>query len=214
MAVDVKICGLNSLDAVEAAVDGGAAYVGLVFYQASPRAVTLDHAAKLADAVPSTVRKVGLFVDEPNETFARVLDHVPLDMLQLHGAESPERVSEIRDRFGLPVIKAIRLGTATDLAAADVYANADHLLFDAKPPPEMAGALPGGNAISFDWRLLAGHDWPTPWLLSGGLTAANLVAAVRASGARAVDVSSGVEERPGVKSSHKIANFLKLAQNL
>ena len=136
-------------------------------------------------------------------------------MLQLHGDETPRRVKDIRRRFGLPVMKAVKLASATDVAAADAYiAVADRLLFDAKPPPEMKGALPGGNAISFEWSLIAGRSWALPWLLSGGLHAGNLAAAIAATGATAVDLSSGVEDSPGRKNPEKIAAFLRLAATL
>ena len=136
-------------------------------------------------------------------------------MLQLHGDETPRRVKDLRRRFGLPVMKAVKLASAADVAGADAYmAAADWLLFDAKPPPEMKGALPGGNAISFDWRLIAGRSWTRPWMLSGGLNIGNLAAAVAATGATTVDVSSGVEDSPGRKNPEKISAFLKLAASL
>jgi phosphoribosylanthranilate isomerase len=165
--------------------------------------------------VPAGITKVGLFVDAADETIAQVLAQAPLDMLQLHGDETPRRVKDIRRRFGLPVMKVVKLASATDVAAADAYLTAaDRLLFDTKPPPEMKGALPGGNAISFDWSLIAGRGWSLPWVLSGGLNAGNLVAAVAATHATAVDVSSGVEDSPGRKSPEKIAAFLRLAASL
>jgi phosphoribosylanthranilate isomerase len=215
MSVDVKVCGLNTLDSVAAAVEGGAAYIGLIFYGPSPRAVTPSLARMLAAEVPQTIKKVGLFVDEADETLAATLAEVSLDMLQLHGTESPTRVAEIRRRFGLPVIKAVRLAGQADVGTAEAYVDvADRLLFDAKPPRTMKSALPGGNAVSFDWRLLAGRKWKRAWLLSGGLNAENLAEAVGVSGACAVDVSSGVEDRPGVKNPAKIRAFLAAARAL
>jgi len=215
MAIEVKICGLNSADAVAAAVENGARHVGFVFYPPSPRAIDAARAAELGRAVPAGITKVGLFVDAADETIAQVLAQAPLDMLQLHGDETPRRVKEIRRRFGLPVMKAVRLASAADVAAADAYlAAADLLLFDAKPPPEMAGALPGGNAISFDWSLIAGRGWSLPWILSGGLHAGNLAAAIAATHATSVDLSSGVEDSPGRKNPEKIATFLRLAASL
>jgi len=215
MAIEVKICGLNSADAVAAAVENGARHVGFVFYPPSPRAIDAARAAELGRAVPAGITKVGLFVDAADETIAQVLAQAPLDMLQLHGDETPRRVKEIRRRFGLPVMKAVRLASAADVAAADAYlAAADLLLFDAKPPPEMAGALPGGNAISFDWSLIAGRGWSLPWILSGGLHAGNLAAAIAATHATSVDLSSGVEDSPGRKNPEKIAAFLRLAASL
>ena len=215
MAVRAKICGINSREALDAAVAGGASFVGFVFYPPSPRALTPAAAGELAAAVPRTVGKLGLFVDDPDERIAEVLAKAPLDMLQLHGQETPARVAAIRRLFGLPVMKAVKVAGADDLAAADGYIGvADWLLFDAKPPKEMTGALPGGNALAFDWQLLAGRAWPSPWMLSGGLTPENLGEAVRISGARVVDVSSGVEAAPGQKDPAKIAAFLAEAARL
>jgi phosphoribosylanthranilate isomerase len=215
MALAVKICGLNSEAAVAAATAGGAAYVGFIFYPPSPRAIDAPRAAEFGRAVPAGIVKVGLFVDADDETIAGVLAEAPLDMLQLHGDETPRRVKEIRRRFNVPVMKALRIASAADLAAADEYLPAvDRLLFDAKPPPEMKGALPGGNALSFDWSLIAGRSWARPWMLSGGLNASNLARAIAATGAAAVDVSSGVEDAPGRKNPDKIAAFLELAAAL
>lgn len=213
MAVSVKICGINDIDAMEAAVDGGADLVGLVFFPPSPRAVTVEEAADLTELVPEGVLKVGLFVDADDRLLDGVLTQVRLDLLQFHGTESPERVEAVRLEYGLPVMKALGVSAAADLAAADAFAEvADRLLFDAKAPP--GALLPGGNAASFDWRLLAGRRWPLPWMLAGGLDAGNLAEAVRLSGARAVDVSSGVEEAPGRKSPDKIRAFLEAARRL
>ena len=209
MGVRAKICGINSRAALDAAITGGAAFVGLNFYAPSPRSLAVAAAAELAAATPIGIGKVGLFVDEPDERLAEVLAALPLDMLQLHGGETPERVAAIRRRFGLPVMKAVKVAVAGDVAQAEAFIGvADWLLFDAKPPKDMTGALPGGNAIAFDWTLLAGRSWPMPWMLSGGLTPENLAEAVRITGARVVDVSSGVEDQPGAKSPAKIAAFL------
>jgi phosphoribosylanthranilate isomerase len=215
MAVAAKICGLNEAAAVAAAVAGGAGFVGFVFYPPSPRAVTPAAAAALAAAVPESVARVGLFVDPDDALLADTLAAVALDMVQLHGRETPARVAAIKARFALPAMKAVPVACAADLDAAAAYQEvADWLLFDAKPPAGMTGALPGGNALSFDWQLLAGRRWAKPWMLSGGLSADNLGEAVRISGARAVDVSSGVEDRPGLKNPAKIAAFLDCAAGL
>jgi phosphoribosylanthranilate isomerase len=211
MPVDVKICGVNSREAVSAAAAGGARYVGFNFYPPSPRAVDLADAAMLAEAVPADIGRVGLLVDADDRRIAEILAAVPLDILQLHGRETPDRVRAIRETFGLPVMKAVGVAENADLDRATAYCEvADWLLFDAKPP-KRPGALPGGNATAFDWSLLAGRNWPIPWMLSGGLTAGNLAAAIGATGARIVDVSSGVEERPGRKSAAKIGDFLAAA---
>lgn len=215
MTVDVKICGINDAPALEAAVKGGARFVGFNFYGRSPRYLDAEAAAALAGRVPRGISRVGLIVDESNETIDDILRQVPLDMLQLHGGESPARVGEIRRRFGKPVMKAIKVATAADVeSAAPFDGTADWLLFDAKAPPQMANALPGGNAISFDWSLLADRRWNRPWMLSGGLHAGNLAEAVRVTSATVVDIASGVEDRPGVKSPAKIGEFLRLAQSL
>ena len=215
MSIEVKICGVNSPAALGAAVTGGADYVGFNFYPPSPRYVTPGAAREIAAAAPESLTKVGVVVDLDDAALAAILEGAPLDMLQLHGRESPERVAEIRARFALPVMKAVKIAGADDVAAARAYcAVAERLLFDAKPPKDMAGALPGGNALALDWQLLAGTAWPIPWMLSGGLDADNLAEAVRVSGARALDVSSGVEDRPGVKNPDKIRAFLSAAKAL
>lgn len=209
MTVEAKICGINSEPAMRAAVAGGAAFVGLVFYAPSPRAVTAERAAALGALVPDGVTRVGLFVDMDDRSLAAILSAAPLDLLQLHGSETPARVRQIRETFGIPVMKAVRVASAGDIAAADGYLEvADRILFDAKAPTGMKGALPGGNALAFDWRLVAGRAWPLPWMLSGGLDAGNVAEAVRISGAPAVDVSSGVESAPGVKDAARIRDFL------
>jgi phosphoribosylanthranilate isomerase len=211
MAIVVKICGLTSEEAVAAAAEGGAAYVGFVFYPPSPRAVTAARAAALCAGVPRGVARVGMFVDADDETIERVLDQAPIDILQFHGAEKPSRVAAAKRRFGLPVMKAIGVAAAADLAAAARYeADTDLLLFDAKPP-RRADALPGGNGLSFDWQILADYDWRCPWMLSGGLTAMSVREAVAITGAGIVDVSSGVERRPGDKDPTKIREFLAAA---
>jgi phosphoribosylanthranilate isomerase len=159
--------------------------------------------------------KTGLLVDAKDATIAAILKAVPLDLLQLHGSESPERVAAVKARFGLPVMKVVKLRQAGDLEAVGPFlAVADRLLFDAKPPAEMTDALPGGNALAFDWTLLSGTTWPLPWMLAGGLTPENVARAVALSGAPAVDVSSGVEDAPGKKNPQKIRAFLAAAQAL
>jgi phosphoribosylanthranilate isomerase len=213
MSVAAKICGLSSEAAVAAAVEGGAAYVGFVFYPPSPRSVTPEHAGELCAAVPVGIQRVGMFVDAEDATIGAVLAAAPLDILQFHGSETPERVVETQRRFGRKVMKAISVAGPEDVALASHYEEvADLLLFDAKPPP--GATRPGGNGLIFDWELIAGRAWRLPWLLSGGLTAALLPEAVRISGAKAVDVSSGVERRPGDKDPEKIRAFLEVAYSL
>lgn len=206
----VKICGLRDVQGVNAAVQAGAAYVGFVFFERSPRALSLAQAAQLAALVPPGVAKVALTVDADDATLDALTAEVPLDMLQLHGRESPARVTQVRARYGLPVMKAVGVAGPDDLEALESYARvADQLLVDAKPP---AGAvLPGGNGLAFDWRLIAGRRWPVPWMLAGGLTAGNVADAVRLTGARQLDVSSGVESAPGVKDETLIRGFIESA---
>lgn len=214
MNVAAKICGLSSEAAVDAAVAGGAAYVGFVFYPPSPRAVTAARASALCAAVPAAVQRVALFVDADDAAIAAVLDAAPIGLLQFHGTESPERVADVKRRFGRPVMKAISVAAPEDVAGASRYEDvADMLLFDAKPP-RRADALPGGNGLAFDWRLIAGREWRRPWMLSGGLTAELLPEAVRISGAKIVDISSGVENTPGQKDPAKIRAFLEVARGL
>lgn len=212
MSLSVKICGINSRAALEAAVNNGAPFIGFIFYPPSPRYLEPADAASLAALVPPHVTKVGVFVDPDPTEIDDTLLQVPLDVLQLHGTESPRNMDELRQTFRLPVIKAIKIAEAADVELARSFeGHVDYLMFDAKPPTDKEGLLPGGNALSFDWRLLGGQTWKTPWFLSGGLTAANLEEAIRLSGARMVDISSGVELRPGVKDPDKIVEFLKLA---
>ena len=209
MGVSAKICGLNTLESVAAAVSGDAGFIGFVFFPPSPRYVAPDKAAALSRAVPPTVTTVGLFVDASDDVIAETLRTVNLDMLQLHGNESPDRVRELGGRFGLETMKAIKVESAADVEAASEYdESADWLLFDAKAPRDMEGALPGGNAVTFDWRLLRGWSRKRPWMLSGGLDADNVSEAASISGAVVVDVSSGVEDRPGSKNPRLIERFL------
>jgi len=209
MSVQTKICGVTTPEAVEAAVGGGARWLGLVFYPRSPRSVGPELAGQLARMVPTGVRTVGLFVEPGDDWLESVVTRVPLDMIQLHGEETPGRVREIRAAWSIPVMKAVRIGGPEDLDAVPAQAaEADWLLFDARPPAKVA-ALPGGNGIPFDWSLLAGRTWPRPWMLSGGLTAANVAEAVAETGADAVDVSSGVEDRPGHKDPALVRAFLR-----
>jgi phosphoribosylanthranilate isomerase len=214
MTLTVKICGLSTEDTIEAAVNAGAGLVGFVFYPPSPRAVTPEQVARLVRSVPKSVTKVGLFVDPDDAFLDRVLTLSGLDMIQLHGLEPPERVAQIRERFRRPVMKAIRVGSAVDVEVAGRYlTSADRLLFDAQPP-KREGALPGGNGEPFDWSLLAGRSWPLPWMLSGGLTIANVAEAVRTTGAPAIDLSSGVETSPGIKDVGLIRDFIATARML
>ncbi|WP_299296533.1 phosphoribosylanthranilate isomerase [uncultured Tateyamaria sp.] len=205
--VSVKICGLSHPEHVSAAVAAGAGYVGFVFFPKSPRNVSIETARALALEVPVGVAKVALVVNADDAFLDRLVAEVPLDFLQLHGQESPERVAEVKARYGLPVMKAVGVAGPEDLAKLDTYMRvADQILVDAKPPKD--ANLPGGNGVAFDWRLIAGRRWPVPWMLAGGLSRDNVAEAVRITGARQVDLSSAVETAPGQKDSGLIHAFL------
>lgn len=209
----VKICGLTRPEHVAAAVEAGAAFVGFVFFPKSPRNLTPEAAATLALEVPPGVARVGLFVNPDDALLDVVLAVVPLDILQLHGSETPDRVAEIKARTGLPVMKAVGVAGPQDLDALwDYGLVADMLLVDAKAPKD--AALPGGNGLAFDWRLLVGRKFLTPWMLAGGLTPDNVAEAVRLTGARIVDVSSGVESAPGEKDGALIRDFVAAAADV
>lgn len=211
MDTRVKICGLREPVHVAAAADAGAAYVGFVFFAKSPRNLSVPDARSLALLVPDGVAKVALTVNATDAELDAITGAVAMDMLQLHGAESPERVAEVRGRYGLPVMKAVGIAEEADLALIQTYGRiADQLLIDARPPK--GAALPGGNGLAFDWRLVARKYWPCPWMLAGGLTPENVAAAIRLTGARQVDVSSGVESAPGVKDEALIRAFIAAAR--
>ena len=218
MSLNMKICGLKDAAAVAAAVAGRARFIGFVFYPPSPRCVSAEQAAELAAPVPAEISRVGVFVDPDDALLDRVMARLNLDFIQLHGSESVDRAAEIKHRTGAGIIKAIKLAAPGDNDAARPYhAVADWILFDAKAPKSLAGALPGGNALAFDWRMLADAPQPAaglPWLLSGGLDIDNLAKAVRISGAVAVDVSSGVEAAPGKKDPELVRQFLALGAGL
>jgi phosphoribosylanthranilate isomerase len=207
----VKICGLRSRAEMQAAADCGADYVGLVFYPRSPRHVSLADAKWIAGGIPEGLTRVALVVDADDATLAALLEAVPIDILQLHGQETPERVEAVRATFGKPVMKAVGLATAADLPVLETYAAvADRLLIDARPPAD--ADLPGGNGVAFDWRLLDGARLGVPWMLAGGLTPENVAEAVQVTGAREVDVSSGVEISPGYKDPERMAAFVAAAR--
>jgi phosphoribosylanthranilate isomerase len=215
MNVEAKICGINARAALDAAIQGGAAYVGFVFYPPSPRSLTPDEAAPLARAAADGARRVGLFVDPTDADLASTVGRVPLDLLQLHGRETPDRVGEIRRRFGLPVMKAFQIASATDLdAAAPYFGIVDRLLFDAKPPKDMKGALPGGNAVSFDWRLLAGRTWPVPWMLSGGLDSRLLACCLKRAGVTVEPLTFGNTRDTEMQLATQVAESLGLKHRL
>ncbi len=211
MDTRVKICGLREAAHVAAAAKAGATYVGFVFFAKSPRHLAIADAATLALTVPEGVAKVALTVNATDAELDAITGAVPLDMLQLHGGESPARVAAVKARYGLPVMKAVGVADRADLAALDDYQLvADQILVDAKPPK--GAALPGGNGLAFDWTLMLGRVWRRPWMLAGGLTPENVALAVRSTNARQVDVSSGVEVAPGVKDEALIRAFIAAAR--
>jgi phosphoribosylanthranilate isomerase len=212
MTVEAKICGLSTPETVDAAVEAGARFVGFVTFPRSPRHIeSLDILKSLGARVPRSVTRVGLFVDADDALIDARLATGAIDMLQLHGAETAERVAALKARTGKPVIKAIKVASPADVerGIAGYAGTADRLMFDAAD-----GTLPGGNATAFDWTFLSGRTVPLPWFLAGGLTPANVADAVRVTGARAVDVSSGVEATRGVKSIELIRAFLGAVRTL
>lgn len=210
--IAVKICGLTTSEDLAAAIEAGTRYVGFNFFPKSPRYVDLETAAQLASETPVGVAKVALVVDATDAFLDDLTARVAIDMIQLHGQETPERVSEVKARYGLPVIKAIGIAGPKDVAKIDVYARvADQLLIDAKAPKD--ADLPGGNGIPFDWKLLADKKyWTVPWMLAGGLTVDNVAEAIRLTGAKQVDLASAVESSPGRKDPAKMRAFVKAAQ--
>ena len=209
--VRVKICGLTRRTDLEAAVNAGADYVGFVRYPRSPRNVSLEQARLLTGDVPESLCLTVLTVNPTDAEVDRLLDALNINLLQLHGSESPDRVAELRDRHDIRIMKAIGIANKQDVDVIDDYSDVvDQILVDAKPAS--AGSLPGGNGLSFDWRLLEGIKWKVPWMLAGGLDANNVAAAVNLTSARQLDVSSGVESQPGIKDPSRIADFIRAAR--
>lgn len=207
----VKICGLTRAEDVRHAAGAGADYIGLVFYPSSPRNISVERATELLKLVPEGVTPVALLVDADDALVDQVTA-LGVGMLQLHGSESPERVVAIRKRSSLPVMKVVAIGGPEDLPGIEAYeAVADQLLLDARAPE--GATRPGGNAIAFDWRLIAGRNWACPWMLAGGLTPENVAEAIGLTGATGVDVSSGVESVPGEKDPAKLAAFIAAARS-
>ena len=207
MSGAIKICGIRTAEAIAAAASAGATHAGFVFYAASPRSIAPADAGAIAARAPG-MRSVALTVDADDAMLQAISAGLHPQMWQLHGAETPERVAAVRDMFRVPVMKAITIAGIEDVARAHAYERvADWLLFDAKPD-----SLPGGNGLAFDWRLLAKEKWTKPWMLSGGLTAANVAEAISTARARAVDVSSGVEKSRGDKDPALIEDFVAAAR--
>ena len=211
MSARVKICGINTAEAMAAALEARADLVGLVFFPPSPRSVTLEEAAPLADYARGNAAIVALVVDADDALIEHIVKAINPDLLQLHGDETPERAADIRGRFGKPVMKAIKVATREDALAALAYREVvDLVLFDAKPPKD--ADRPGGHGVAFDWSVLADVRDTIAFMLSGGLTPLNVADAVRATGATVVDVSSGVERAPGVKDPGLIRAFIRAAK--
>lgn len=207
----VKICGLTTRETMDAALEAGADYVGLVFFAKSPRNVTLEAAGRLAEQARGRARVVALVVDATNDQLEAIIGTVRPDWLQLHGHETVDRVRAVKARFCLPVLKALPIATEADVAAAEAYRGAcDLLLFDARPPPD--ATLTGGNGLAFDWRLVADVARRYPFMLAGGLTPDTVATAIATTGAAAVDVSSGVETAPGIKAPRLIGSFIRAAK--
>jgi phosphoribosylanthranilate isomerase len=212
MTVKAKICGITSKDAITSAVEGGADYIGFVFFHKSPRNITPKKAAKLAAFLPDTIKTVGVFVDVTDVELDKIFKDYKPDYLQCHGKESHERIAELRKKYKIPVIKAIAVRSSDDVAKGKAFANvADMILFDAKVP---SSPLPGGNGLAFDWTLLKSREFNVPWFLSGGLNIENVAEAVKISGAKMVDVSSSLESEPGVKDHDLIKAFLKKVKSI
>lgn len=215
VSIKAKICGLNEQLGVDAAIQAGASYIGLVFFPPSPRALTIEEAKKLTFPKSSDTNLVGLFVDAEDDLIDSAMNNLKLNMLQLHGSETPERVITLKKRTGCTVMKVISVAVVSDLTQAEKYFDAaDWLMFDAKPPTDTKDSLPGGNARNFDWSLLSGSNWPLPWMLAGGLNYTNVAEAVSLTGAKVVDCSSGVEDRPGCKNPDKVTQFMSAVHNL
>lgn len=206
MKTDVKICGLKTIEAVERAVELGARYVGFIFFPKSPRNIEPDDAGRLADRIRGRAKIVAVTVDADSDLMDEIVSALSPDVLQLHGNESPERVLTIKAVYGLPVIKALSIRDADDVKRIDAYTGiADKVLLDAKAPK--GSELPGGNGVSFDWRLLDSLDEGVDYMLSGGLNAENIAEALTVTGAKAVDTSSGVESAPGIKDLDRMTAF-------
>ncbi len=212
MSHTIKICGLSTRESVEAALAAGADMIGLVRFARSPRHVSLEVGRELSQAAKGRAVVVALTVDPDDAELDAIMRNLAPDWLQLHGHESPARVAEIRERAGVPVMKAIGIADEADLAAIPAYARvSDRLLLDAKPPRD-AGALPGGNGLAFDWRLIDALDPGLDFMLSGGLSPENVAEAVALANVSGIDVSSGVESAPGVKDPERIAAFVHAAR--
>jgi len=213
MPIDVKICGITEAMHAHAAAMHGAKWLGFIFFEKSPRNLTIADARKLAQSLPVGPKRVGVFVNADDALMQEATQALSLDAVQLHGKETPEDAARIKEKLGVRIIKALGVSEEADIAKADAFTGvADRILFDAKPPAD--AILPGGNAVSFPWHILKGKTLPYKWMLAGGLTAENALQAIEESGATALDVSSGVETAPGKKASHLIQAFLSAVKTV
>ncbi len=207
----IKICGITTPDALKTAVEHGARFIGFVFYPKSPRNIAPADAAELVRMLPAGVRAVGLFVDPSDDTLTEILGAVPLDMIQLHGSETPKRVAAIKEKFQIPLIKALNIATEADIEKAHTYTESvEWFIFDSSPPN---ANLPGGTGEVFDWNLLSGKKFEKPWMLSGGLNETNVQQALQTLSPDGVDVSSGVESAKGIKDTQRIVKFIKAVKS-
>ena len=213
--MNIKICGLTEKKAITAAVQHGVSHLGFIFYPPSPRDITPETAAKITRGISKDVEIVAVLVDPSDENISRVITHLSPHILQLHGSETPQRILDIRKKFNTRIMKAIKVSNANDIQFSREYEKVvDLLLFDAQPPSNNIDALPGGNGISFNWTLLNSTTHTRPWFLSGGINISNVKEAVRITGAKAIDISSGVEDKPGSKSTKKIVKLMEIAKSL
>tara|TARA_Y200000002_G_scaffold104007_1_gene84730 strand:- start:261 stop:917 length:657 start_codon:yes stop_codon:yes gene_type:complete len=209
-SLNVKICGLNNKETVEVAVKAGASHLGFIFYPPSPRSLTPKEAGYITSTTPNHIKRVAVIVDARDDLINDIIQSLSPHILQLHGSETTSRIQEIKEKFKLPIMKAIKVANFDDIKSSQQYNDSsDFLLFDAKPPLTSINSLPGGNGISFDWALLRSVKIGKPWFLSGGIHIGNVQEAIKTTGNGSIDISSGVEDQPGVKSSQKIEMFMK-----
>ena len=209
-SLNVKICGLNNKETVEVAVKAGASHLGFIFYPPSPRSLTPKEAGYIASTTPNHIKRVAVIVDARDDLINDIIQSLSPHILQLHGSETTSRIQEIKEKFKLPIMKAIKVANFDDIKSSQQYNDSsDFLLFDAKPPILSKDSLPGGNGISFDWGLLGSAKIKKPWFLSGGIHVGNVHQAIKITGSKSIDISSGVEDQPGVKNVEKIEGFMK-----
>ncbi len=209
-SLNVKICGLTDKETVKAAVKAGASHLGFIFYPPSPRSLTPKEAGYIASKTSNHIKRVAVIVDAKDNLIHDIIQNLSPHILQLHGSETSHRIQEIKEKFKLPIMKAIKVANYNDIKSSQQYNDvSDFLLFDAKPPMIGKNSLPGGNGISFDWALLRSAKINKPWFLSGGIHVGNVQEAIKITKSKSIDISSGVEDQPGVKNVQKIEVFMK-----